>query len=32
MFKTVLFPVDNSRETKEAAEVVAEVVKHHNSR
>lgn len=32
MFKTVLFPVDRSRETREAAETVANVVKTYNSR
>ena len=32
MFKTVLFPVDQSRETREAAEVVANVVQKYGSR
>lgn len=32
MFKTVLFPVDKSRESQQAAETVAELVKFHNSR
>ena len=32
MFKTVLFPVDQSRESREAAEVVANVVKKYGSR
>ncbi|GFE69882.1 universal stress protein [Chroococcus sp. FPU101] len=32
MFKTVLFPIDQSREAREAAEVVADVVKTNNSR
>ncbi|AKG23797.1 universal stress protein [Calothrix sp. 336/3] len=32
MFKTVLFPVDQSREAREAAEVVANIVKTYNSR
>jgi nucleotide-binding universal stress UspA family protein len=32
MFKTVLFPIDQSREAREAAEVVADVVKTYNSR
>lgn len=32
MFKTVLFPVDRSRETREAAETVANLVKTYNSR
>ena len=31
MFKTVLFPVDQSREAREAADVVIEVVKKYNS-
>ena len=31
MFKTVLFPVDQSREAREAAEVVAEVVQKYQS-
>jgi len=32
MFKTVLFPVDQSREAREAADVVIEVVKKYSSR
>lgn len=32
MFKTVLFPVDQSRETREAADVVVNVVQTYNSR
>ena len=32
MFKTVLFPVDQSREAREAAEVVSHVVKKYGSR
>lgn len=32
MFKTVLFPVDQSRETREAADTVANIVKTYNSR
>lgn len=32
MFKTVLFPVDRSREAREAADVVVEVVKKYDSR
>ncbi len=32
MFKTVLFPIDQSRESRQAAETVATLVKHHNSR
>ncbi|MFN6485322.1 MULTISPECIES: universal stress protein [unclassified Nostoc] len=32
MFKTVLFPIDQSRETREAADVVTNVVKKYNSR
>ncbi len=32
MFKTVLFPIDRSRESQQAAETVADVVKIHNSR
>lgn len=32
MFKTVLFPIDQSREAREAAEVVAGVVKTYDSR
>jgi nucleotide-binding universal stress UspA family protein len=32
MFKTVLFPVDQSREAREAAEVVANIVQKYGSR
>ncbi|MCU0548499.1 MAG: universal stress protein [Leptolyngbya sp. Prado105] len=32
MFKTVLFPVDESRESRQAVETVIEVVKFHQSR
>jgi nucleotide-binding universal stress UspA family protein len=32
MFKTVLFPVDQSREAREAAEVVVNVVQQYGSR
>jgi nucleotide-binding universal stress UspA family protein len=32
MFKTVLFPIDRSREAREAAEVVIEIVKTYGSR
>ncbi len=32
MFKTVLFPIDRSRETQEAAEVVVNVVQQYGSR
>ncbi|MGA7934216.1 MAG: universal stress protein [Kovacikia sp.] len=32
MFKTVLFPIDQSRESRQAAETVAGLVKTHNSR
>lgn len=32
MFETVLFPVDASRESREAADVVANIVKTYNSR
>lgn len=32
MFKTVLFPIDGSRESGQAAETVAELVKFHKSR
>jgi nucleotide-binding universal stress UspA family protein len=32
MFKTVLFPIDQSRETREAAEMVIRVVETHKSR
>ncbi|BAP17438.1 universal stress protein [cyanobacterium endosymbiont of Epithemia turgida] len=31
MFTTVLFPMDKSRETREAAEIVANIVKTYNS-
>lgn len=31
MFKTILFPVDRSREAREAAEIVANMVKIHSS-
>ena len=31
MFKTILFPVDRSREAREAAEIVANMVKLHSS-
>jgi nucleotide-binding universal stress UspA family protein len=31
MFKTVLFPIDESREAREAAEIVANIVKTYNS-
>jgi len=31
MFKTVLFPVDQSREAREAAEVVVNIVQKYNS-
>ena len=31
MFKTILFPVDLSREAREAADMVADLVKIHNS-
>ncbi|MGK7951815.1 MAG: universal stress protein [Xenococcaceae cyanobacterium] len=31
MFKTILFPVDRSREAREAAEIVANMVKIHGS-
>ncbi|MEO1377479.1 MAG: universal stress protein [Cyanobacteria bacterium J06635_10] len=31
MFKTVLFPIDQSREAREAAEVVAEIVQKYQS-
>ena len=31
MFKTVLFPIDGSRETREAADVVINIVKTYNS-
>lgn len=32
MFKTVLFPIDQSRESREAADTVARLVKNHHSR
>jgi nucleotide-binding universal stress UspA family protein len=32
MFDTILFPIDQSRESREAASTVAEVVKAHGSR
>jgi nucleotide-binding universal stress UspA family protein len=32
MFKTILFPVDLSRESLEAAEMVSQLIKLHNSR
>ena len=32
MFKTVLFPVDQSREAREAADTVANLIKTYNSR
>ena len=32
MFKTVLFPIDQSREAREAADVVANVVQKYGSR
>lgn len=32
MFKTVLFPIDQSRESRQAAETVANLVKFHQSR
>ncbi|MDM9383844.1 universal stress protein [Chlorogloeopsis sp. ULAP01] len=32
MFKTVLFPIDQSREAREAAEVVINIVKKYGSR
>jgi len=32
MFKTVLFPVDQSREAREAAEMVAHIVKNYSAR
>jgi nucleotide-binding universal stress UspA family protein len=32
MFKTVLFPIDQSREAREAAEVVANIVQKYSSR
>ncbi|MFN5514590.1 MAG: universal stress protein [Cyanobacteriota bacterium] len=31
MFKTILFPIDQSREAREAAQVVADLVKLHRS-
>ncbi|MBL1174570.1 universal stress protein [Pantanalinema sp. GBBB05] len=32
MFKTILFPIDQSRESRQAAEMVANLVKLHSSR
>lgn len=32
MFKTVLFPIDRSRESRQAVETVAKLVKFHSSR
>lgn len=32
MFKTVLFPIDQSRETREAADMVVKLVQKHGSR
>jgi nucleotide-binding universal stress UspA family protein len=32
MFKTILFPIDHSRETREAAQMVANLVKIYSSR
>ncbi|MEA5628382.1 universal stress protein [Nostoc sp. UHCC 0251] len=32
MFKTVLFPIDQSRETREAVDVVTNIVKKYSSR
>ncbi len=32
MFKTILFPVDQSRESRQAAETVSKLVKAHQSR
>ena len=32
MFKTVLFPIDQSREAREAADIVANIVQKYNSR
>lgn len=32
MFKTILFPLDKSREAREAAQMVAELVKIHRSK
>lgn len=32
MFKTILFPLDKSRESRDAAEKIAELVKIHHSR
>lgn len=32
MFKTILFPIDQSREAREAAQMVANLVKTYNSR
>ncbi|MDJ0632993.1 MAG: universal stress protein [Xenococcaceae cyanobacterium MO_188.B29] len=31
MFKTILFPVDQSREAREAADIVADLIKIHSS-
>lgn len=32
MFKTILFPIDQSRESRQAAEMVTDLVKLHSSR
>ncbi|MGL5032433.1 MAG: universal stress protein [Microcystaceae cyanobacterium] len=32
MFKTILFPIDQSREAREAAQMVADLVKNYQSR
>lgn len=32
MFKTILFPIDQSRESRQAAEMVTDLVKQHSSR
>lgn len=32
MFKTILFPIDQSREARDAAQMVANLVKNNNSR
>jgi nucleotide-binding universal stress UspA family protein len=32
MFKTVLFPIDRSRESREAADIVSNIVRTYNSR
>ena len=32
MFKTVLFPIDQSREAREAADIVANIMQKYNSR